>query len=50
MCKIIQLENLGVPTEQSKKEIILYVMEEIEKFLLKPKSGREKKLMAVNIL
>jgi hypothetical protein len=50
MSKIIQLEKLGIPTEESKKEIVVYVMEEIEKFLLKPKSGREKKQMAVNIL
>lgn len=50
MDKIIKLEQLGIPTEDSKKEIIVYVMEEIEKFLLKPKSGREKKQMAINIL
>ena len=50
MNKIIQLEKLGIPTEDSKKEIVVYVMEEIEKFLLKPKSGREKKQMAINIL
>lgn len=50
MDKIIQLEKLGVPTEDSKKEIVIYVMEEIEKFLLQPKSGKEKKQMAINIL
>ena len=50
MAKIIQLEELGLPTEEGKKEIVIYVMQEIERFLLKPKSGKEKKQMAVKIL
>ncbi len=50
MNHVLEIEELGVPNEAMKKEIVIYVMEEIEKFVLKPKAGSEKKAMAVDVL
>ena len=50
MNHVLNIEAVGGNTESMKKEIIIYIMEEIEKFLLKPKSGSEKKSMAIEIL
>ena len=50
MNHVINLERVGEKTEAMKKEIVLYVMEEIERFVLKPKAGQEKKYMAIEIL
>lgn len=50
MNHVMDIEELGGKSESMKKEIVIYVMEEIEKFVLKPKAGSEKKEMAVNVL
>lgn len=50
MSKVMEIDDVGGKTEEMKKEIVIYVMQEIELFLLKPKSGSEKKQMAVQIL
>lgn len=50
MSRVMEIEKYGGKTESMKKEIVIYVMEEIEKFLLKPKSGSEKKQIAIAIL
>ncbi len=50
MNHVLEIEELDVPTESMKKEIVVYVMDEIEKFVLKPKAGAEKKAMAINVL
>lgn len=50
MARVMEIEQYGGKTESMKKEIVIYVMEEIESFLLKPKSGNEKKQIAIAIL
>lgn len=51
MSSIVSLEDLEQePTEAIKKEILLYVMNQIEEFILEPKAGAKKKAMAIEIL
>jgi hypothetical protein len=50
MDKVLELEKLGTVTEDCKKELMIYIMEEIEKFVLKPKAGAEKKKLAIAVL
>lgn len=52
MLHVIAVEKVAgqQESEQMKKEIILYVLNDIEKFLLVKKSGPEKKFMAIKIL
>lgn len=50
MNHIMQIELVGGNTEPMKREIVIYVLEEIEKFVLKPHAGSEKKQIAVEIL
>jgi hypothetical protein len=50
MNHIMQIELVGGNTESMKREIVVYVLEEIEKFVLKPSAGSEKKQLAVAIL
>jgi phosphoglucomutase len=50
MNHIMQIELVGGNTESMKREIVIYVLEEIEKFVLKPSAGSEKKRLAVEIL